>query len=29
VVFVERFGRRWAFAEEQPEEGWQERWLER
>jgi nitroreductase len=29
VVFVERFGRRWSFAEEQPEEGWQERWLER
>jgi nitroreductase len=29
VVFLERFGRSWPFAEEQPEEGWQERWIER
>lgn len=28
VVFLERFGRRWPFADEQPEEGWQDRWLE-
>lgn len=28
VVFLERFGRGWPFAEQQPEEGWQDRWLE-
>jgi nitroreductase len=28
VVFLERFGRSWPFAEEQPEEGWQDRWIE-
>ncbi|MFN0144872.1 MAG: nitroreductase family protein [Dehalococcoidia bacterium] len=27
VVFSERFGQRWAFAEAQPAEGWQARWL--
>ncbi len=27
VVFDNRFGQRWAFAEKQPPEGWQERWL--
>jgi nitroreductase len=28
VVFLERFGRGWPFAEEQPDEGWQDRWLD-
>ncbi len=27
VVYRERFGERWPFAEEQPDEGWQARWL--
>lgn len=27
VAFLDRFGGRWAFAEEQPPEGWQDRWL--
>jgi nitroreductase len=27
VVFVEKFGARWPFAEAQPNEGWQSRWL--
>ena len=27
VVYRERFGERWPFAEEQPDTGWQERWL--
>jgi len=27
VVFVERFGHRWQFAEDQPDDGWQDRWL--
>jgi nitroreductase len=27
VVFDERFGERWAFAEAQPDEGWGGRWL--
>lgn len=27
VVFDNRFGQRWAFAENQPPEGWQDRWL--
>lgn len=27
VVFLERFGERWPFAEEQPDAGWQDRWL--
>jgi nitroreductase len=29
VVYVERFGRRWPFAEVQPDEGWERRWLGR
>lgn len=28
VVFEERFGARWGFAERQPDEGWQARWLD-
>jgi nitroreductase len=28
VVYVERFGARWPYAEAQPDEGWQSRWLE-
>jgi len=28
VTFLERWGERWPFAEAQPEEGWQARWLE-
>lgn len=28
VVYWERFGERWAFAEKQPAEGWQARWLD-
>ncbi len=27
VVYRERFGETWPFAEEQPDEGWQARWL--
>jgi nitroreductase len=27
VVFLERFGSRWPFAEEQPDQGWEARWL--
>ncbi len=27
VVFDDGWGKRWAFAEQQPREGWQERWL--
>lgn len=27
VVYLERFGQRWPFAEEQPETGWQDRWV--
>jgi nitroreductase len=27
VVFLEKFGARWPFAEAQPDEGWQSRWL--
>ncbi len=27
VVFKERFGLPWPFAEEQPDEGWQARWI--
>ncbi|GBD23512.1 5,6-dimethylbenzimidazole synthase [bacterium HR29] len=28
VTFLERWGRRWPFAEAQPDEGWQGRWLQ-
>jgi nitroreductase len=28
VVYLERFGERWPFAEAEPEAGWQERWLD-
>lgn len=28
VVYRERFGEGWPFAEEQPDTGWQDRWLE-
>jgi len=28
VVYMERFGERWPFAEAQPDAGWQERWLD-
>jgi nitroreductase len=27
VVFMERFGEPWGFASEQPDSGWQERWV--
>lgn len=27
VVFLERFGERWPFAESQPDTGWQEQWV--
>jgi len=27
VVYLERFGETWPFALEQPEEGWQDRWI--
>ncbi len=27
VAYLERFGERWGFAEGQPAEGWEERWL--
>ena len=27
VVFWNRWGQRWPFAEEQPDKGWQERWI--
>jgi nitroreductase len=27
VVYLEKFGARWPFADEQPDEGWQSRWL--
>jgi nitroreductase len=27
VVYMDTFGARWDFAEAQPDEGWQERWL--
>jgi nitroreductase len=27
VVYMDRFGERWPFAEGQPEEGWQARWI--
>jgi nitroreductase len=27
VVYMERFGEPWAFAQEQPNEGWGDRWL--
>jgi len=27
VVYLEKFGERWPFAEAQPDEGWQARWL--
>jgi nitroreductase len=27
VVFKERFGQTWSFAERQPDEGWQARWI--
>lgn len=27
VVYRERFGKTWPFAEEQPDTGWQDRWL--
>ena len=27
VVFLERFGEAWPFAEQQPDTGWQDRWL--
>jgi nitroreductase len=27
VVFWDRWGQRWPFAEEQPENGWQDRWV--
>lgn len=29
VAYLERWGARWPFAEAQPDEGWQERWLRR
>ncbi|MGI8926606.1 MAG: nitroreductase family protein [Tepidiformaceae bacterium] len=29
VVFFEKFGERWEFAGQQPDEGWQARWLSR
>ena len=28
VVYRERFGESWPFAEEQPDKGWEARWLE-
>jgi nitroreductase len=28
VVYLERYGQRWAFAEAQPDTGWQDRWVE-
>lgn len=28
VVFMEQFGERWPFAAQQPDEGWQDRWLD-
>jgi nitroreductase len=28
VVFKERFGETWPFAQEQPDEGWQAKWLQ-
>lgn len=28
VVFRERFGQAWSFAEQQPDEGWQSRWVD-
>ena len=27
VVYMDRFGERWGFAEDQPDEGWQARWI--
>ena len=27
VVYANRFGEKWAFAESQPDEGWQDRWV--
>ncbi|MBE0610490.1 MAG: hypothetical protein IH609_14010, partial [Dehalococcoidia bacterium] len=27
VVFDEKYGANWAFAEEQPERGWEDRWV--
>lgn len=27
VVYDNRFGEKWSFAEEQPDEGWQEKWI--
>lgn len=29
VVFDDRWGKRWTFAEQQPPEGWQDRWLQK
>jgi nitroreductase len=28
VVYIERFGARWPYADSQPDDGWQARWLE-
>jgi hypothetical protein len=29
VVYLERFGQPWPFAQDQPANGWEERWLGR
>jgi nitroreductase len=28
VVYDNRFGEKWAFAEDQPDEGWQDKWIQ-
>jgi hypothetical protein len=28
VAYLEKFGTRWPFADAQPDEGWQSRWVE-
>ena len=27
VVFIDRFGEKWPFAESQPDKGWEDKWM--